>query len=390
MSALTEALRERTLRSLPLTLYVHYPFCRRKCPYCDFFSVVKPADAALDTRYAQRLAMEFKALTPFLGGRHFEAVFIGGGTPSLITPDALALLLDAVEPYLRPDTEITLEMNPGSVNREGISALLSLGINRVSLGCQSFNDRLLKVLGRIHDREAIFRAVDALAGRVRLNLDIMHSLPGQSLEEAIADLQTALDLEPEHLSWYELTLEEGTPFYDHPPAALPDEDLQVRVDEAGFSLLDRRGYRHYEVSAFTRDRVCTHNVNYWRFGDYVGLGAGAHGKLSTEQGLLRSAYADDVTAFLKGEGPAVRLIPREDVPGLAFEYFLNRLRLYEPLSFAELAGYTGLSPEEPYLKEKLKALQAEGLLTLNAQGLALTARGQRLLNDVLITFLPEE
>ena len=359
MSALTEALRERTLRSLPLTLYVHYPFCRRKCPYCDFFSVVKPADAALDTRYAQRLALEFKALTPFLGGRHFEAVFIGGGTPSLINPDALALLLDAVEPYLRPDTEITLEMNPGSVNREGISALLSLGINRVSLGCQSFNDRLLKVLGRIHDREAIFRAVDALAGRVRLNLDIMHSLPGQSLEEAMADLQTALDLEPEHLSWYELTLEEGTPFYDHPPAALPDEDLQVRVDEAGFSLLDRRGYRHYEVSAFTRDRVCTHNVNYWRFGDYVGLGAGAHGKLSTEQGLLRSAYADDVTAFLKGEGPGVSLIPRDDVQGLAFEYFLNRLRLFEPLSFAELAFYTGLSPEEPYFKEKLTALQDE-------------------------------
>ena len=388
MSALTEALRERTLRSLPLTLYVHYPFCRRKCPYCDFFSVVKPADAALDTRYAQRLALEFKALTPFLGGRHFEAVFIGGGTPSLINPDALALLLDAVEPYLRPDTEITLEMNPGSVNREGISALLSLGINRVSLGCQSFNDRLLKVLGRIHDREAIFRAVDALAGRVRLNLDIMHSLPGQSLEEAMADLQTALDLEPEHLSWYELTLEEGTPFYDKPPLIYLDNDHKALLDEEGFALLKENGFSHYEVSAFTRKRRCLHNENYWRFGDYLGLGAGAHGKISLEDGILRTQNIDEVKTYLKEKAQFTTLTFDNDLEDLIFEYMLNRLRLFERCEFKELLFYLGLDNLPQSLNDTLHKAQDLGLVHLDPQGFEVSPRGHELLSDLMILFLP--
>lgn len=267
---------------LGVSLYVHYPFCVHKCPYCDFASVGLGADINRDQLYIAALISEFEQKIPLLQGAHLCSVYIGGGTPSLCEPSLWQQLLDVVRPHLALDAEISLEVNPGTVSYSKLTALRQAGFNRISLGVQSFNDLALKRIGRIHDRKVALQACDwALSCFDDVNLDIMHGLPKQSIEDALADLKQLIEFKPTHLSWYELTLEEDTAFGQHPPV-LPDEDVLLAIEEQGFDLLEQAGYEHYEVSGYNAGGKmrCLHNQNYWLYGDYLGIGAGAHQKIS--------------------------------------------------------------------------------------------------------------
>ncbi len=371
---------------LPVSLYVHYPFCLRKCPYCDFYSVPKPRCGVTDKGYVAKLCADFRQFLPYLGRRKLISIFIGGGTPSLCDPASLKLLLDETREHRAEDCEITLEVNPKTLNRRNFEDYLAMGINRISLGVQSFNDRSLAALGRVHRSSDALEAVKLMANRVRVNLDIMHGLPGQSKEDALADLKIACDSGCEHLSWYELTIEEGTPFYDNPPP-LPCEDELAAIEDEGFAYLKGQGFKRYEVSAFTRRMRCLHNQNYWRFGDYAGIGAGAHGKFTfkTPAGTLkivRTVFNDDYQGYLEAS-PSFCKVEADDI---AFEYLLNRLRLFDKISFAQMHACCGLKFEGA-LADKLKRAQDLKLLELDKTGFALTLQGKIMLNDILAMFL---
>lgn len=373
---------------IPLSLYVHYPFCKHKCPYCDFYSIVKPHDSRVDLDYVTRLICEFKDYQKFLAGRKFISCFFGGGTPSLLSVEALELLFKEISPYFAKDCEITFEVNPGTLKKDFLKALKDAGVNRISLGAQSFNDEKLKALGRIHRAKAIFEALELIKDDFRVNLDLMHALPLQTHKEALEDLKTAIDTGVEHISWYELTLEEGTPFYDKPPLIYLDNDHKALLDEEGFALLKENGFSHYEVSAFTRKRRCLHNENYWRFGDYLGLGAGAHGKISLEDGILRTQNIDEVKTYLKEKAQFTTLTFDNDLEDLIFEYMLNRLRLFERCEFKELLFYLGLDNLPQSLNDTLHKAQDLGLVHLDPQGFEVSPRGHELLSDLMILFLP--
>lgn len=288
--------------------------------------------------------------------------------------------------YRDDDCEITLEVNPKTLNRRNFEDYLAMGINRISLGVQSFNDKSLAALGRVHRASDAMEAIDIIGGRMRVNLDIMHGLPYQSPEDALADLKIACDSGCEHLSWYELTLEEGTPFYDDPPP-LPSEDELAAIEEEGFAFLESQGIQRYEVSAFSRGLRCTHNQNYWRFGDYAGIGAGAHGKFTFKDRdgalkILRTVFADDYQGYLTAE-PGIRRVEDDELP---FEYLLNRLRLFDKTSFDEMSAFSGLKFEGS-LADKLKEAQKLGLLEIDDEGFSLTEQGKIMLNDILAMFL---
>lgn len=383
--------------ALPVSVYIHYPFCVRKCPYCDFNSYRRTGTdpGAVDHSYTQALLHAFEHSRSLLEGRPpVCSVFIGGGTPSLWPLAELERVLEAVRPYLAPEAEITLEANPGTTGGDYFKNLLSLGVNRLSIGVQSFDDSSLKAIGRIHDSKAAREVCEQAlqAGFTRLNTDIMHGLPGQSTQMAIADLKEACSLAT-HISWYELTLEEDTAFGAHPPE-LPAEEVLGSIEEQGFALLREQGFARYEVSAFTREKQCAHNVNYWRFGDYLGLGAGAHSKLSfirpqedKEQGALCVARAAGTALpadFMRSPVPEFAAVAAEDVP---FEYMLNRLRLFEPVPREDFTAMTGL----PFalVKKQLEEAQDMGLLRFAPDGAsyAMTEQGKVMLNDVLELFL---
>jgi oxygen-independent coproporphyrinogen-3 oxidase len=376
-----------------LALYVHLPWCVRKCPYCDFNSH-QLKSAQPDASYIDALIRDFETELPRLEGRRIDTVFFGGGTPSLFSPEEFARLIGAFKARIAfaDDAEITLEANPGTIERGRFLGYAEAGINRVSLGAQSFDARALSVLGRIHSPDDTLRAVEELraAKLDNFNLDLMYALPGQSLAEAERDVRIACSLAPSHISYYQLTLEPGTVFHSRPPV-LPDEDAAWQIQLAGQKLLGEAGYAQYEVSAYARTGArCRHNMNYWLFGDYVGVGAGAHGKISLglPEKILRTVkpkqprdYQDRIAraAIAVGEEG---YIAAADLP---FEFMLNALRLNDGFTLACYLARTGLDLEN--LDEKLARAQTRGLLEPSAEGWRPSELGRRFLNDLQAGFL---
>lgn len=388
-----------------VALYIHYPFCVHKCPYCDFASLAQGADSIRDAQYIDLLIKEFELKIHMLQGRKLICVYIGGGTPSLCEPRLWGRLFDKIGPYLEKGAEISLEANPGTIDLNKLKELRAVGFNRISIGVQSFNDQALKRLGRIHDgAEAINACKNAkAAGFYNYNLDIMHGLPRQDVALALSDLKTALQMESTHLSWYELTLEEGTVFGDHPPV-LPDEDVLFAIEQEGFYLLDQANFEHYEVSGYNLggNYRCIHNQNYWLYGDYLGIGAAAHQKISYLEkvdgkdvmSIYRSAnsenYLEYMNACIKAHANqesgvlTQNKVMQEDI---AFEFMLNRLRLFHDKVLAnEYLMRTGMPISS--IKKELNKIAKQGLIELDDDlSFALNDQGRLMLNDVISQFL---
>jgi len=374
-----------------LALYVHMPWCVRKCPYCDFNSH-QLKSAAPDSSYVDALIRDLDLELPSVSGRRIDTVFFGGGTPSLFQPEDFSRLLGAFRQRIAfaVDVEITLEANPGTIERGRFAGYRDAGINRVSLGAQTFAPRALEALGRIHSADDTHRAVAELraAKLDDFNLDLMYALPQQTPEEALEDVRIACALEPVHISYYQLTLEPGTVFHARPPQ-LPDEDAAWRIQTAGQKLLADAGYVQYEVSAYARPgKRCRHNLNYWLFGDYLGIGAGAHGKLSVElpQRILRTVKPKQPREYLEqirraGSGESSP-IAAADLP---FEFMLNALRLNEGFTVRDFRRRTGL--EMASVERKLAEGEARGLLVRRADGWHPSELGRRFLNDLQVSFL---
>ena len=371
----------------PLSLYIHVPWCVRKCPYCDFNSH-EARGAFPEKEYVAALIRDLELALPQIWGRKVYTVFFGGGTPSLLSGESVTEILRQVRMLLplALDAEITLEANPGTVEAGRFAAYRDAGVNRLSLGIQSFNDDHLKALGRIHSGEEAKRAIDIAQQHFdNINLDLMYALPQQSLEQALHDVQTALTFAPQHLSCYHLTVEPNTLFHHNPPS-LPDDDASAEMQQRIEVLLGEQGYEHYETSAFARRRA-KHNLNYWQFGDYLGIGAGAHSKLSFPDKVLRQARPKQPQAYLD----AVRRdAPVQDeiavaTSDLAFEFMMNALRLnegFDPALFSERTSLPLLA-----IRRELEQAEKRGLLHRDAQRIAPTPQGQRFLNDLLEIFL---
>ena len=389
------ALPSRRLASLPLlSLYIHLPWCLRKCPYCDFNSHEAP-DGGLQgvpqDAYLEALRADLEASLPLIWGRSVQTVFIGGGTPSLFEPQAIDRLLTDVRMRVRlaPDAEVTLEANPGTFERARFRDFRQAGINRLSLGVQSFSDTALKALGRVHDRaQALAAAQSAAEDFPTFNLDLMYALPGQSIQDLQADLRQALSFEPPHLSYYHLTMEPNTLFASRPPAGLPSDDDAAGMQEDIEQTVAQAGLEHYEVSAYARPgHRSRHNLNYWAFGDYLGIGAGAHGKLSFHDRIVRQARLRHPRAYMEAalRGQAIedeRTLSRSDLP---FEFMLNALRLVDGVPAALFAERTGLSLAS--ISGALKRAVDRGLLDPNPARLRPTELGLRFLSDLQEGFL---
>ena len=380
------------MKAPPLSLYVHLPWCVRKCPYCDFNSHTA-GDAAPTDRYISALVADLDRECARVGERPLESIFLGGGTPSLFAPEQIARLLRAVQERfaLVADVEVTMEANPGTVESGSPAGYRDAGVNRLSIGAQSFDDDALRRLGRIHSSADIHRTVDAVraAGFDNFNLDLMHALPGQTVATAESDVRAAIGLGPTHISWYELTLEPNTVFHARPPEDLPDEGLVGDIQEAGGSLLRAAGFEQYEVSAWARGgRRCRHNLNYWQFGDYLAVGAGAYGKLSDAHGVSRyKKPANPLQYMLSMEQQAVcgQLEPIASGE-LLFEFMLGALRLAEGFSEAVFSERTGLPAA--VLEEQASGAVAKGLLRRDAAATwRPTELGWRFLNDLQAEFL---
>lgn len=372
----------------PLSLYVHTPWCVRKCPYCDFNSHARTADLP-ESAYLDALREDLQDDLRWVQARPIRTLFIGGGTPSLLSPDFYARLFEVLQAQLTfaDDIEITLEANPGTVELGRFRGYRQAGINRLSLGIQSFNDKALQALGRIHDSQSACRAIDATrdAGFTRFNLDLMHGLPGQDVNAALTDLRQALAFEPRHLSWYQLTLEPNTEFYRRPPP-LPDDDLLWAISDAGAEHLTQSGFTGYEISAWSLPgEEARHNLNYWEFGDYLALGAGAHGKvtLPDEDRILRYWKTRQPDAYLRRIGS--RTAGQQDIPTdeRALEYLMNVLRLRRGVAEAAFTPHTGLPLTD--IADILAGLRAQGLM--DPERLQASAEGFRHLNGLLERFL---
>ena len=385
----------------PLSLYIHFPWCEKKCPYCDFNShQIKPklldgstigTNGFDEQRYINALITDLETELPRVWGRQVHSIFIGGGTPSLLSPEGVDQLLCAVRARvnLEPDAEITMEANPGSVEADKFAAFATSGINRVSLGIQSFDNEKLKILGRIHNGEEAKQAVEiALKHFKSVNLDLMYGLPNQSLEDARADVQTALSFKTPHLSFYNLTLEPNTYFASFPPK-LPDEDAIDAIFEQNLKLLSEAGYKRYEVSAYAKkDQECKHNLNYWRFGDYIGIGAGAHGKISFPDKITRQIRERHPDAYMQAiETKGNALIESKEIPAsdLPFEFMLNTLRLTNGVATNTFSERTGLALST--ISKNLNMACNKGLLDPNPASLKASELGLRYLNNLQELFL---
>lgn len=375
----------------PLSLYVHLPWCIRKCPYCDFNSY-EARTAVRDLEYVDALLRDLRAELPLAAGRRIETVFLGGGTPSLFSGAAIARLLDGIraEAELAPDAEITLEANPGAADAARFAAFREAGVNRLSIGIQSFRDEQLALLGRVHGAAEARAAVHAAraAGFDNVNLDLMYGVPGDDVAGAVADLAQALELEPAHVSWYQLTLEPNTAFERRPPA-LPDDAVVAAIEERGRDLLAAHGYARYEVSAHAQPgRRCRHNINYWQFGDYLGLGAGAHGKLTLAAAgaIERRAKVRNPRTFEERAGsPAAVTAERITEPRQAsLEYLMNALRLLDGTPAALFAARAGQPVEA--LDAPRAAAVARGWLDADRGVLRATPAGLEKLNRLLELF----
>lgn len=369
----------------PLALYAHLPWCVRKCPYCDFNSHEK-ADALPEREYVAALVADLEGMLPSVWGRRVSSVFIGGGTPSLFSPESIDALLAAVRARvpLEPAAEITLEANPGTAEAGRFRGYRAAGVNRLSLGIQSFDDAKLKALGRIHSAAEARGAIEmAQAAFDNVNLDLMYGLPAQTIEEAQADMRAGLAFGTTHLSAYQLTLEPNTVFYSKPPP-LPEHDLCADMQLAVEDLCAAAGFEHYETSAFARPgRRCRHNLNYWEFGDYLGLGAGAHGKLSFADRVTRHERAKQPREYMAQAGSVVEkpIAPRE----LPFEFMLNALRLVQGVPAGYFEARTGLP--RAAVGRKLAVAEERGLLERDPLRIRPTRQGRLFLNDLLQLFL---
>ncbi len=379
------------LTTPPLSLYVHMPWCVRKCPYCDFNSYTL-RETLPELQYVAALERDFEAQAQDARGRPIVSIFFGGGTPSLFPPDAIGRVLEAARRHLSvaPDCEITLEANPGTVERGRFTGYREAGVNRVSLGAQSFDARQLEALGRIHSPGETTRAAEELhaAGLPNFNLDLMYALPGQDVAAAARDMEQALALGPAHLSHYQLTLEPGTQFAANPPS-LPGDDVAAEMLVACHERLANAGFSQYEVSAYSKaGHQCRHNLNYWTFGDYVGTGAGAHGKLTfADRGeIVRTTQQREPRRYLAGS-PNAMARKRVAAADLPFEFMMNALRLVEgfsPLVFTERTGLDWAS-----VQPKIGGLVARGLLVTDEGICKPTGLGLRFLNEMLVSLLPE-
>lgn len=387
----------------PLALYVHVPWCIRKCPYCDFNSHQANNDIP-EADYVAALRFDLEQDKAVAQGRKLTSIFFGGGTPSMLSAQAIGQILKDAENIIgfEQDIEITLEANPGTFEQEKFSGFRAAGVNRLSIGIQSFNDQQLKLLGRVHGRDEALRAVGVArkAGFDNINLDLMHGLPEQSVDAAKADLQQAIDLAPEHLSWYQLTIEQNTAFYSAPPV-LPEEEILADIQDAGIELLAAAGYEQYEISAYAREQKrARHNMNYWEFGDYLGVGAGAHGKITlpADNRILRlwktrlpkhyldAAQSQKISTNLGGHqnvfGGGSDLLTPEALP---LEFMMNALRLNAGVPQAYFKSRTGL--DWPTLESSWLALTQQGLVEISNGFVRPTPLGRRFLNRVLQAFM---
>lgn len=373
----------------PLSLYIHIPWCVQKCPYCDFNSHALKGEVP-HQEYVDHLLADLDADLPLSGDRALSSIFIGGGTPSLLSAEGMQALLDGVRARLplTADAEITMEANPGTVEADRFSGYQRAGINRISIGVQSFSPEKLTRLGRIHGPEEARRAAHLAAGLGlrSFNLDLMHGLPDQTLEEALDDLRQAIALNPPHLSWYQLTIEPNTLFGSRPPV-LPDDDALWDIFAQGHALLTDAGYQQYETSAYAKPGYqCQHNLNYWRFGDYLGIGCGAHGKITLDDGrILRTVKTRHPRGYMRGNYLDQRNdVQTEDLP---FEFFMNRFRLLEPAPRSQFSTYTGLA--ESVVRPQIDWALAQGYLTETATHWQITEHGKLFLNSLLEGFLTE-
>ncbi|MFZ7143325.1 radical SAM family heme chaperone HemW [Avibacterium avium] len=377
----------------PLSLYVHIPWCVQKCPYCDFNSHAQKGGIPEQEYIAHLLADLRQDLARYqasIGDRTLHSIFIGGGTPSLFSAQGIAQLLQGIEQQIpfAPNIEITLEANPGTAEASRFAGYVEAGVNRLSLGIQSFDDEKLQRLGRIHNsaeaKSAVQMAKDA--GFKRINLDLMHGLPNQTLTQALDDLRQAIALEPSHLSWYQLTIEPNTMFAYRPPK-LPDDDALWDIFEQGHQLLSQAGYEQYETSAYAKaGDQCRHNLNYWRFGDYLAIGCGAHGKLTFPNGdILRFSKTKHPKGYMRGEYLyEEKPIPFDERP---FEFFMNRFRLLEPVPKIEFENLTGLSCD--VIAEHIDWAKSQKYIQENHRTWQITEQGKLFLNELLTEFLPE-
>ncbi len=376
---------------LPLSLYIHLPWCVRKCPYCDFSSF-ESREGVPEQEYIAALIRDLEAALPLIWGRKVMSIFMGGGTPSLFSARAIDALLTQVRTLLPVEAhaEITLEANPGTAEAQKFADFRAAGVNRLSLGIQSFNPRHLQALGRIHgDREARLAVELALRHFDNVNLDLMYALPEQTMEEALAGIREAVSFGPQHISAYHLTLEPNTVFYNQPPS-LPDDDTSAAMQEAIEAELAGAGYEHYETSAFAKkNRRCRHNLNYWLFGDYLGIGAGAHGKLTLHDRVLRQVRHRQPKIYMERAlaGNALEEDSIVVAGELPFEFMMNALRLTEGFPVSLFSARTGLSLTAalPMLEEA----QRRGLIEHDALHVRPTLLGQRFLNELLQLFLSE-
>ena len=395
--------------TLPLALYIHLPWCVRKCPYCDFNSHEIKGGSFPQQEYVDAVVRDLKFSAGLFQGRELVSVSFGGGTPSVMPARAIGSILEAVDAVsaLSTDTEITLEANPGTVDSERFAAYRSLGVNRLSVGVQSFSDARLAAIGRIHDGNGALSALETAvgAGFSNINIDLMYGLPGQTVEDAMSDLDRAVSLEPAHISWYQLTIEPNTVFHARPPP-LPDDDLVWQMQSGGADYLNRQRYRQYEVSAWSREgRACRHNLNYWEFGDYIGIGAGAHGKSTTrtstptanaapfrcepeQTSITRQSRLRVPASYIRNAGTDsaiadTKVLTKEDC---ILEFMLNALRLNDGVPQDYFSKRTGLSADT--IRASVDAAKNEGLLEAEQGMLKATEKGSRYLNDLLQYFMP--
>jgi len=372
----------------PLALYVHIPWCVRKCPYCDFNSHERSGTLP-EQDYVQKLVSDVESLLPSVWGRRIVSVFIGGGTPSLFSPEAIDTLLSAARArlVLEPDAEVTLEANPGTVEAARFRGFRDAGVNRISVGVQSFDDAMLAKLGRIHGGHEARRAVDAALDAVgNVNLDLMYGLPGQTPEMARADIAQGIATGVPHLSAYQLTIEPNTVFWSKRPVGLPEHDQSADMQSMGEDNLRTNGFEHYETSAFAKPGMrCRHNLNYWEFGDYLGIGAGAHGKVSFPDRVTRHERTKQPRDYLANANTlsSEKTVPPKELP---FEFMLNALRLIEGFEVTLFGERTGLPLAT--VQKRLEQAEGRGLLERDWKRIRPTVRGRLFLNELLELFLP--
>lgn len=373
---------------IPLSLYIHMPWCVRKCPYCDFNS--HQANEIPEQQYLDCLIQDLQGEVSQVQGRALHSIFIGGGTPSLISPEGIHRIVSEVKRqlYCEADLEVTMEANPGTMEAGRFAGYFQAGVNRLSIGVQSFDDRQLQRLGRIHSGGQAQAAVDIAkkAGFQRINLDLMHGLPDQTVDEALADLQQAIALATDHLSWYQLTIEPNTIFYSKPPL-LPEDELLWQIQQAGQALLQQSGFLQYEISAYAKQETdrCRHNLNYWSFGDYLAIGAGAHGKLTTSDAIRRYHKKRIPKDYMHPDKPFLAQQHVVTSDEYLFEFMMNCLRLVDGVPVEWLQQRTGI--EWSSIQETIQPLCQQGLLREDNSRIQISAEGMHFLNDVLQHFL---